>query len=277
MGRPAIDISGQKFGKLTALSIVEHCGAHKPARWLCMCECGNQKVVDSQLLRRGIVKDCGCRIKNRLVGEKFGRLTVLHPTKNRFSGCGDIVWECKCDCGNICYVATCNFIAKRSKTISCGCNRREQSTTHGYSETRLYKCWTAIKQRCFNEKSQNYSRYGGRGITVCNEWLSFETFMNWALNNGYSPDLSIDRIDNNGNYEPSNCRWVDMSVQANNKRSNRYIEIDGVTKTLTQWAKERGMRPALISHRISCGWSEADAVLTPPRHRSNPKKTLDNI
>lgn len=137
MGRPPIDISGEKFGSLTAIRIVERGGSHKPVKWLCKCDCGKEKVVDSQLLRNGIMKDCGCHVTNRLVGQRFGRLTVLEPTDRRM--CGDIVWKCKCDCGNITYVATCNLMAKRSFTASCGCMRKEKATKHGLSKTKIYK------------------------------------------------------------------------------------------------------------------------------------------
>lgn len=197
-------------------------------------------------------------------GMRFGRLIAIKPTDKR-SGNGGIIWECKCDCGNKAYVSasTLKFTQK-----SCGCLMKEKmmkaNTTHGKSYNKLYRIWVSLKSRCLNEKSIQYCDYGGRGIKVCGEWIDdFMNFYKWAIENGYKNNLTIDRIDNDGNYEPSNCRWVNRKVQGNNRRNNHYITIDGETKTLQEWGEHVGMKPNTILCRIRKGWSNKDAIFTP--------------
>lgn len=266
MGRKPLDLTGKRFGKLVAIEIAEHCGSHKPTKWLCKCDCGEQKIVDSQCLTRGIITDCGCKVRNRLCGKRFGRLLVLEPTDRRDKHCGHIIWKCLCDCGNITYATTGNLTAKNNFTASCGCMRREKHTTHNMSKTSIYKAYTAMKQRCNNPKNQNYFRYGGRGIKVCEEWNGengFENFYNWAMGHGYKEGLTIDRIDNDDGYSPDNCRWVTQLVQMNNHRRNRYITVDGKKKTISQWARELNASQGMIHWRLQNGWGEKEAVTTP--------------
>lgn len=152
-----------------------------------------------------------------LTGQKFGRLTVVerHGVKD-----GHAAWLCKCDCGNTTVVNGRNL--RNGRTTSCGCYHKEilinRSKTHGMSKTRLYRIWHNMKNRCFYTKDKHFNDYGGRGITVCDEWKNdFESFKKWSLSNGYSDELTIDRINNDGNYEPSNCRWVTMKEQCKNR------------------------------------------------------------
>lgn len=144
---------------------------------------------------------------------------------------GKALWKCKCDCGN--YADVTGDSLRQGKTKSCGClgddNRRKITTRNRYGATkhnqckegkksRIYRIYDAMHQRCYNEKNGAYKHYGGRGIVICDEWKNnFESFFQWSLKNGYSDDLSIDRIDNDGNYEPSNCRWADMTLQGLNR------------------------------------------------------------
>lgn len=132
--------------------------------------------------------------------------------------------------------------------------QRRTSGEHSIANTRLYRIWAGIKIRCLNKNDAHYKTYGGRGIKMCNEWIDDPVnFYNWAVKNGYNDKLSIDRIDNNGNYESSNCKWSTPKEQANNTRSNHYITINGVTKTLSQWAEEVNAYPGTILRRLNRG------------------------
>lgn len=144
--------------------------------------------------------------------------------------------------------------------------------THGLSGTRINQIHRAMKRRCFNSHCPEYSNYGARGITVCDEWLSFESFCNWAMANGYTDELTIDRIDNNGNYEPSNCRWVDKFVQANNTRTNHFLTYNGKTQTVAQWARELGISHKTLENRVAQGWSDEKALTQKLNSREGSKK-----
>ena len=137
--------------------------------------------------------------------------------------------------------------------------------THGMANSRLYDCWTDMKRRCYNQRNKRYDRYGGRGIQVCDEWVaSFRSFYDWAMSHGYQDNLTLDRINVDGNYEPSNCRWVTRAEQNKNTSRNHYITINGVTKTMSDWAREYGVSPDLIKDRINkLHWAEEEAVTTP--------------
>ena len=199
-----------------------------------------------------------------LTGQRFGRLVATTQTgKNKW---GNPMWLCKCDCGEERIVNCHNLLRGHSK--SCGCLQREATSkansTHGMRSTRLYRTWAHMRDRCYNPKDKRYDQYGGRGIKVCEEWCnSFQAFYEWAMENGYSDDLTIDRIDVNGNYEPSNCRWETLKAQANNRSNNRLICIDGESLTLSQWLVKKNMKKETFYERLRRGWSEEKALLTP--------------
>lgn len=133
---------------------------------------------------------------------------------------------------------------------------------HGKSNTRLYNIWTHMKARCYNKNDQHYENYGSRGIVVCDEWKhNFMNFYNWAMNNGYRENLSIDRIDVDGNYEPDNCRWVDVKIQNCNKRTSIYLTYDGKTQTIGTWANELNINKTTIYYRYhKLGWSDKECL-----------------
>ena len=134
---------------------------------------------------------------------------------------------------------------------------------HGMRHTRIYNIWRSMRQRCTNPKCINYKNYGGRGIKVCPEWEQFQTFHKWAIDNGYSDELTIDRIDVNGNYEPSNCRWISYKEQSNNKTNNRRIEVGGEVHTMSEWAEIKGIKVSVIWYRLESGWTPERAVNEP--------------
>lgn len=214
---------GDKVGMNTLLEKIGR-GYHRDAIWKCECDCGNIFYVTTSTAKKG--NGCGCKIKNKLVGEKFGRLLVLKDSTKRTKQ-GNIIYQCKCDCGNIVYVSSNNLSTKCNKTVSCGCYNTERKTKHNSCYTRLYKKYMSMKQRCYNQNNPHYKDYGGRGIKVCDEWLNdFTKFEKWSYANGYDDNLgkwdcTIDRIDNDSDYRPDNCRWVDMKTQLNNTRRNK--------------------------------------------------------
>lgn len=136
------------------------------------------------------------------------------------------------------------------------------------THTRLHKIWASMIERCEYKKHQYYANYGGRGITVCDEWHKYTAFRDWAIEHGYSDSLTIDRIDNGKGYEPDNCRWATMKEQQNNKRSNRFVWLNGVGHTISEWAKITGIGKTTIRMRLEKGWSDKDALTTPVRKRT---------
>lgn len=166
-----------------------------------------------------------------LSGQKFGRLTALYKLHNYHKK--GTYWLCICECGNFAEVFASHLTSLHTK--SCGCLHGEK---HGDSHTRLHNTWEHMRGRCYNPNNPKYKNYGGRGIKICDEWYnSYLAFKDWAINNGYDDTLTIDRINNDGNYEPNNCRWATIKQQNNNQRKNLSFTINNVTKTLAQWCE----------------------------------------
>lgn len=187
-----------------------------------------------------------------LTNKRFGKLIVIEYV-------GKSKWLCQCDCGQKTIVRTYNL--KNNITKSCGCfvkeNTSKMFTKHGNSRLRLYKIWCNMRSRCLSEKNKNFKNYGGRSITVCDEWKNdFKAFYNWAMNNCYQDNLTIDRADVNGNYDPSNCLWIPKEKQNRNQRTNHNITYYGETHCLTEWAEILGIKRSVLSSRINTyGWS----------------------
>lgn len=196
-----------------------------------------------------------------LTGQKFGKLQVV-----KYSGIKNhrAMFECVCDCGNTKIIQ--GQLLLRGTTRSCGClaEHNTDRTTHGMSKTHIYGVWNTMKMRCYNKNAQRYSLYGARNIKVCDSWKNdFMNFYNWAIANGYKEGLTLDRIDNNGNYEPSNCRWVDQKVQMNNINKNHLITHNDKTQTLAQWAEEKHICYGTLWSRLNRGWSIERTLNTP--------------
>lgn len=188
------------------------------------------------------------QIRN-LYGQKFGNLTV---TPIYYVQDGHAYWLCRCECGEVKFVRGSHMTS--GNVSSCGCTKG--NIKHRESKTRLYHIWNGMRERCFNENIPDYSRYGGRGIYVCPEWAVYENFRDWALANGYADNLSIDRIDNNSNYCPENCRWATAKQQANNTRKTRLITYNGETHSVSEWARILNIKQSTLSMRINkYGWS----------------------
>lgn len=199
-----------------------------------------------------------------LTNQKFGKLTALridHKSKGR------IYWLCHCECGIFKCIRTSDLIRGHSK--SCGCYQKEvarQKQTKNIKNCHaIYRSFYAMKDRCYNKNSSSYFNYGGRGITICDEWLNDNNiFVKWSLEYGYQEGLTIDRINVNGNYSPLNCRWLDRIGQNNNRRNNHLLTIEGKTQTVAEWGREvDGLNAKIIADRIRLGWSVKKALLTP--------------
>lgn len=217
-----------------------------------------------------------------LTNKRFGRLVAIeyhHSNKK-----GHRYWLCHCDCGKEVVVGVGNL---GRHTNSCGCLAnelsRERVKKHLSSKTRLYPIWASMKRRCYSETSHAYKNYGARGIKMADEWLGehgFERFKEWAYINGYKEEVlpnnmnkwTIDRIDNNGNYEPSNCRWITAEEQQKNTRNNRVITFNNKTQILADWAREIGISIDTLYHRLKAGWDVEKTLTTPLKCGKNVKK-----
>jgi hypothetical protein len=197
-----------------------------------------------------------------LLGQVFNRLTVIEFVGQGFKG--RAIWKCRCICGNE-KILPARYLTKKH-TQSCGCLTKGRPIHNGVG-TRLYGIWTDMKQRCYNSKCKNYKNYGGRGIIVCEEWKNdFIFFQDWSSKNGYQENLEIERINNDGNYEPSNCRWATELEQSYNKRNNSTCIIKGEKLTTLQ-VEQRYLIPRnRVRNRIKKGWTE-DEIIAPFRYR----------
>ena len=191
------------------------------------------------------------------IGKKFNNLLVLNIAgRNKYNR---PLYECQCDCGNKIIVEATKV--KNGATKSCGCLQRKVARkhleTHGLTNTRLYRIWNSMKARCYDCNNSRFYAYGEKGVAVCDEWKGdFQSFYDWAMSNGYSENLSIDRIDVNGNYEPSNCKWSTNIEQANNTTRNRYITYQGITMTVSEWARHFGFNYKYFHEKLKkCNWS----------------------
>ena len=214
-----------------------------------------------------------------LTGQKFGKLTVIKRAHSHGNS-KSIYWLCYCDCGNK-DVEVRGSCLTSGHTTSCGCYISERltkvNTRHGGFGTRLYNIWQGMKKRCYKENDKDYKNYGGRGIQIYDEWKEdFACFREWALNNGYQDNLTIDRVDNNKNYEPSNCRWTTIQIQNNNRRNNKLLTIGNKTQTMAEWGRELNISDDTISSRLFNGWTCLEA-LEIVKHKTIKKQSISPI
>ena len=265
------DLIGQRFGRLTVISKIEP--RNHRAYWLCECECGRKKEVSTYSLRIGKTKSCGCLRKDNavkvaktrnnflgnnpnfkdLTGKKFSRLTVVSLAGRKGKR---IAWNCVCECGKEKVIAGTHLVSKL--TVSCGCYHREKLIKNNpkkrsYStKSRIYRLWEGMRRRC-RESDVNAEYYFKRGISICKEWDSYESFHDWAVNNGYDDSLTLDRIDNNKGYFPENCRWATMKTQCNNRRTCHFVEYKGQRKTISEWADNFNVSYGTMYGRVKYG------------------------
>jgi len=215
--------------------------------------------------------------KLNAVGHRYGRLTVLETWVERKSYPSSPYWsktytKCICDCGNVRERISLSCL-RTGNTTSCGCaraeERRRRPDAHGLEDTPLYRVWCNMKSRCLNSRNKSFKNYGGRGISICPEWVNdFRAFYQWAIGCGYAEGLTIERINVNGDYKPSNCRWATRYEQARNTTRNIKLTFNDCTMCLKDWAKEIGMDELTLRDRIlESGWSIERALTTPVNPR----------
>lgn len=203
-----------------------------------------------------------------LTGQKFGHLTVLEKAGSDPKR-AEWRWLCKCECGNLTIVPS--YRLRHGEVTSCGCHQYDRNfcSKKAKNYPRLYRIYRGMKTRCTNPKYPYWDRYGGRGISICDEWQKFDNFCDWALSSGYEEDkrypaLSIDRIDVDRGYSPDNCRWATATQQANNTSRNHLISAFGKTMTIAEWSRETGIKDKTIYHRVAeYGWTPEEAVSIP--------------
>lgn len=259
MANKVKDITGQKFGKLTVLCRKGYTNNEKRKNilWLCRCDCGNEVLRTASHLKSNYNNTCGeCnKIKDSdYIGKTFGYWTVIKPEKGTSR---KKAYLCKCICGKQKIVNEDSLRLGTSK--SCGCYHKEKMkeklTKHGQTGNRIMTIYYNIKNRCYCENNNRYKDYGGRGIEMCEEWKNDSTsFVDWSFKNGYNDNLTIDRIDNDGNYCPENCRWISAKKQSQNRRSCVYFTFFGVTKNLKEWCECIGENYTKIYGRYCRGY-----------------------
>ena len=214
-----------------------------------------------------------------LIGQTFGRLTVVERGPNDKHKRAQ--WWCRCSCDDQQLVLKRGNDLQSNRVQSCGCWRSEstviRSTSHGETNTRLYQIWHNMKNRCYNQNDPYYECYGGRGITVCDEWKeSYENFSSWAICNGYNDTLTIERKNVDGNYCSENCTWATQRTQANNRRNNHYITYNGERHTIAEWEIILKLNTGTIKNRIKLGWDTDKIFNTPIKKYKLREKGEDN-
>lgn len=262
---------GKRYGKLVVQSVEIVKRSPKTSITLChcKCDCGNENDVSAGALEAGRVSSCGCVHKfnyDKYIGKTYHGNEILE-----FVDKDKKQVLCKCACGNRFICCVFELTAQKKPIMCCGKCGENIGTPFkvhmNTSKERLRNIYFGMKYRCYNPKAKSYKSYGGRGVTICDEWLKgYKYFEEWALNNGYSKELTIDRIDVNGNYEPNNCRWITNSEQQSNKRNTKKYEYNGGIYSLSQIAKLVNIPITTLRSRVNIlGWDFEKAISTPTR------------
>lgn len=262
-----------KYNNLTIINKIgtKEIYGKKRVMVLCKCDCGAMIELPETRVTNGRVKSCGCLRKNKtrmdLSGQHFYKLLVVKVVDDKAY---DRKWECLCDCGSVTIVSQGSLLNGHTKSCGCLKSKTKFGKSHKGNE-KLYNVWRSIRSRCNNPHNRAYKNYGGRGIRVCEEWSrepdGYKNFYSWAVSNGYTDNLSIDRIDVNGDYEPFNCRWATLTEQANNKRNNLKYEYNGECHTLSEWAGLLKLDYGLVYSRLKRGWNIEKAFKEPKKHK----------
>lgn len=249
----AIDITGHKFGKLTAICAVGR-NKHNQVLWQCVCECGGASEYTAASLRQGVSVSCGCIRSKDITGQRFGRLTAIRRNESDRKQ-----WFFACDCGVEKSIDGANV--RGGDTVSCGCWQSERmraaNLQHGASGTKLHVVWMGMVKRCHPETG--HRDYGQRGIRVCERWQRFENFRD-DMASSYRDGLTIERCDNEGNYEPPNCRWATAIEQANNRRSSHYIDTSFGRMTVANAVRAFGVNRPKLCYRLRRGLTYGDLL-----------------
>lgn len=259
------DLAGQKFNMLTVKSFHEI--RNNMSYWLCICDCGNEKILSVADLKR--TKSCGCVKKMHfqdLSGYENEDIIVISFSERRKSR---IYWNCECKhCKNIIQREATNI---KKGLATCKCIHKKRigaSNSKPNRNTEIYLKWCGMKSRCHNQNEKSFEYYGGRGIRVCKEWLDdFDSFYDWSIKNGWQKGYSIERINVNGNYCPENCEWIQLLDQAKNKTNTIYAELNGERKRLLEWCEELGINPKTVYNRINQQGMTPEEAITYKRKR----------
>ena len=274
---------------INGIKVIREAGRTKAqkVKWLCICpECGKEFVTLGNSLLTSRVKRCPtCSTENRrnrsvkfakervnkqvqeLVGRKYGELTIVSRSKN-VNEKGRPLWVCHC---NVCNKNSEFTIEQLRGRKTCGCVK--PNTKHGLRFHRLYSIWSAMKSRCYNPNTPAYKNYGERGISICDEWhYNFQSFFDWAVTHGYESNLTIERLEVNGNYEPNNCTWIPIGEQANNTRRNHRFTYKGGTLNVAQWANKYNVGRHVIEEGIEIG--DLETSVNRVRKKRNLRKDL---
>ena len=268
-----IDITEQCFGRLVVIERVFPNTPAKQARWRCRCDCGKETTTITHSLKSGKTCSCGCLGSEKTIarnkkgtidlkGQRFGGWLVIERAEIS-KGKGSR-WKCICDCGNIKIVN--GFYLRKGISTSCGCMRQENRKKNwkgsGLTRTRLGNIHYHMMRRCYDPNCKSFEDYGNRRIKVCEEWHDLKTFYMWAISNGYSDNLTIERIDNNLGYYPENCTWIPKADQSKNRRNNHWMTLKGETRPMEEWSRLLGIPRSTIEWRLRNGRTEEQALAT---------------